>query len=453
MKIILIGFMGSGKSSVAAELAATTGYPVVETDAEALARTPCHSITEIFDTHGEEYFRTLEAEVFNAALLSENLIISTGGGVLESEENRQALTELRTSYGREGACVVYLDTHFETITKRLQGDNSRPLFRSLMDAEHLFAHRLPQYREAADLVIPTDAYGAKEIAELITSTAMNEVGEMPPSGGDRGVWLVIGNPVGHSRSPRLHGALFRETGMAHNCFVAYRVSELARFVDAFRSNESLQGLAVTVPHKESVVAFLDEISEEAGAIGSVNTVVKVDGKLHGYNTDWLGIHTPLQQRNAIREKRVAIIGAGGTARAALFAVCPEASQVTLINRTVERAAALAAEFQVAATPLREVTTLSDFDTVIQTTSAELLTGGPPLFDSSAFQEGMVVLDAVYTPEWTPFLKAARGAGAVCITGREMFLAQAAAQFALHHRTEVAWEVMREKPEQEAFCEL
>lgn len=453
MKIILIGFMGSGKSSVAAELAATTGYPVVETDAEALARTPCHSITEVFDTHGEEYFRTLEAEVFNAALQRENLIISTGGGILESEESKQALTELRTSHGRAGVCVVYLDTHFETITNRLQGDNSRPLFRSLMDAEHRFVRRLPRYREAADLVIPTDAYGAKEIAELITSIAMNEVGEVPPSGGGRGIWLVIGDPVGHSRSPRLHGALFRETGMAHNCFVAYRVSELARFVDAFRSNESLQGLAVTVPHKESVVAFLDEISEEARAIGSVNTVVKVGKVLRGYNTDWIGIHTPLQRRDAIREKRVAIIGAGGTARAALFAVCPDASEVTLINRTVERGEALAAEFQVAATPLRKVTTLSDFDTVIQTTSAELLTGGSPLFDSSAFREGMVVLDAVYTPEWTPFLKAAQAAGATCITGREMFLTQAAAQFSYHHGRDLGWETVCGKPEQEAFCDV
>ncbi|MGA1191909.1 MAG: shikimate dehydrogenase [Bdellovibrionota bacterium] len=453
MRVVLIGFMGSGKSSVAEALAAKTGYDLVETDAEALARSECNSITEIFDAHGEESFRALEGDVLRSALKRGNLIVSSGGGILELVENRRALRELRTSTEGEETCVVYLDTHFETITRRLQGDNSRPLFRSLSDAEHLFAHRLPQYREAADLIIPTDTLSAEEVAELIMRVAMKTRVGVDRVGADGGIWMVIGDPVGHSRSPRLHGALLYEMGMPHRHFVAYRVRELASFFKEFRMNNSLQGLAVTVPHKESVMSFLDDISEEARAIGSVNTVVKVGEVLHGYNTAWLGIQAPLQQRNAIRGKRVAILGAGGTARAALFAVCSEASQVTLINRTVERAAALAAEFQVAATPLQEVATLTDFDTVIQTTSAELLAGGSPLFDSSAFRDGMVVLDAVYTPEWTPFLKAARAAGAVCITGREMFLAQAAAQFALHHGSEVSWEVMREKPEQEAFCEL
>jgi len=450
MKIVLLGFMGSGKTTAASVLRKMTDYSLIETDALVLAETDCKSISEIFDRHGEASFRELETAALSKALQQEDVIISCGGGILESSHNRRLFDET-TLYGAGNICMVYLDTSFETIEMRLQGDTSRPLFRSRDDAHSLYSKRLSQYQHAADLVIPTDELSPEEVGRLMKQLLFDV-----PSVGQREeqmrIWMVIGDPVGHSRSPRLHGALFRDMEMKNHQFVSFRVRDIQSFFESFRSNKALQGLAITVPLKERVMPYLDEISESAGIIGAVNTVVKAEGKLCGHNTDWIGIQEPLLKRGALHGKRVAIVGAGGTARAALIAVKDRAEDVTIINRTLNRATSLAAEFQVSAAALTDIESLGEFDTIIQTTSAELFAQGRSLFDSSAFRSEMVVLDAVYVPEWTPFLLSAQKAGAICITGREMFLAQAAAQFQYHHGREVPAALLSGKAENSAFCE-
>lgn len=257
------------------------------------------------------------------------------------------------------------------------------------------------------------------------------------------VCLIIGDPVAHSLSPRMHNAAYREL---HLNFVmgAARVTEgsLAQAITGVRAL-NVRGLACTMPHKVSICALLDELDPVAATIGAVNTVVQEDGRLKGFNTDWLGILRPLESIMILRDKQVAILGAGGAALAAIYACVSAGAAVTIFNRTLSNATPLAKRFKVDVASLSESCDLERFDVIINTTSVGMSpkTAESPLIEAQLHQHHLV-FETIYYPHQTQLLRHATAKGATTLRGLDMFLEQGAAQFELHTGVKAPRETMR-----------
>lgn len=161
-KIILIGFMGSGKSTVAEQLAPRLGYTGREMDSIIVERSGLSSIPEIFEKHGEPFFRTIESQVAQDLRNVTTAVVSTGGGVVTNPSN---IENLRAN----GGLVIFLRTTFETICGRVTDISSRPLFRDGVQARALFEQRASVYEGHADLIIDTDRKTAEDICSEILS--------------------------------------------------------------------------------------------------------------------------------------------------------------------------------------------------------------------------------------------------------------------------------------------
>jgi shikimate kinase len=165
-KLILIGFMGSGKSSLAPLLAEQLGFTPVDADSEIVARSGCTSIEEIFCRFSETHFRDLETQVAASFRDSSSLVIATGGGVIGRPQNMEHLTY-------DGGVVVFLETSFDEALRRIPDRSSRPLLGDHKVAQKLYHERLPLYRTYADIVVTTDGKTQRalcsEIMKLLES--------------------------------------------------------------------------------------------------------------------------------------------------------------------------------------------------------------------------------------------------------------------------------------------
>lgn len=251
-------------------------------------------------------------------------------------------------------------------------------------------------------------------------------------------YCVMGYPIKHSLSPKLHNAAFRELKMsAHYEAVEVKPRDLAKFMREYR--ECYAGGNVTIPLKQVVMKYLDSISSEAKKIGAVNTIVNRGGKLIGYNTDVFGAMFALQKiwRISLRRKKVAVLGAGGAARAVVYGLKKAGSHVTVLNRTLVHAKKLAADFGCAYGKLENFGT-TPCDVLINTTSVGMWpkSNETPLPNYKKFfmpgdgGKFPLVMDIIYRPRMTKLLRDAKRAGCKVITGDHMFLAQAKKSFQL-----------------------
>lgn len=248
--------------------------------------------------------------------------------------------------------------------------------------------------------------------------------------------VIIGDPVTHSLSPAMHNTAYQATGLEKEyVYLASdtNVEEVGNVIQAMRAMHNFHGLTCTAPHKVKAMSYLDEIDEKARNIGAVNTILKEEGILKGYNTDWLGIVTPLRKKvPRLKDKNVLVIGAGGAARAAIYGALHESCEVAILNRNVETARRLAGEFGCDLLFTASPSSIAPFDIIINTTPL----GMPPYEKESPFPDGLlhmdqVVFDVVYHPRETALLRQALSAGSPCIYGWEMLLHQATAQFTLY----------------------
>ncbi len=266
---------------------------------------------------------------------------------------------------------------------------------------------------------------------------------------------VIGHPVEHTSSPAMHNAAIAALGLDY-VYTAFpvRPEELGRAIAGMRALQ-IRGLNVTVPHKVGVMALLDEISPEAQTIGAVNTIDHREGRLIGHNTDAFGAMQSLRLDGGLETlpARVAILGAGGAARAILYGLLqrPEVEHVALLNRTPEKAEALAAALdpegrRVVPGTLDEQAgeLLHQAGLLINSTSIGMYPhpDASPLPDPACLHAGMVVLDIVYNPLETLLLRQARQAGARPVDGLGMLARQGARAFEIWTRVEPPVEVMR-----------
>jgi len=263
------------------------------------------------------------------------------------------------------------------------------------------------------------------------------------------IFGIIGKPVGHSLSPRIHNAAFAAAGI-NAVYLPMEVQDAIAFMrrmahpNTREIDWNLRGLSVTAPHKAAVMQCLDWIDPTAKDIGAVNTIVAEDGRLLGYNTDAEGFVSPLRTRlGDLGGVRCAVIGSGGAARAVLWALRKAGAEATLVARNRERANDLAQRFKAACPPQRPEK-FSGFDAVINATP--MGTRGPTVNETPASAEQLrgvrLAYDLVYNPSETRFLHEARAAGCDTLGGIEMLLAQAVEQFKLWTGSEPDREVMR-----------
>lgn len=248
--------------------------------------------------------------------------------------------------------------------------------------------------------------------------------------------FVIGHPIKHSRSPLIHGTWLHEYAIAGS-YDAIDVAseELAGFVRRLRQGEFAGG-NVTIPHKEAVFRLCDSVDPLAQTIGAVNTLVREEGgRIRGFNTDYMGFLGNLDQNApgwSDRLGRAIVLGAGGAARAVLVALRERGfEEIVLLNRTLEKAEALAREIEGPFVPGR----LSDFagyaggaDLVVNTTSIGMHDTRFEDLDLGLLPETALVTDIVYVPLVTPLLADARAIGLRTVDGLGMLLHQAVPGF-------------------------
>jgi 3-dehydroquinate dehydratase/shikimate dehydrogenase len=261
---------------------------------------------------------------------------------------------------------------------------------------------------------------------------------------------LAGSPVLHSVSPHMHNAAFEARG--HNAvYLPFEVRDAYEFLRRMvhpRTREiewRLRGLSVTSPHKLSVAKHLDQLDQTAREIGAVNTIVVEGDALHGYNTDAAAFLAPLEEMiGPIRNLPVALIGAGGAARAALWALKRAGARATLFVRNVERARELAAEF---GAEMRELENASFAGFEVVANATPLGTRGEPESLTPALPAQLrgarLAYDLVYNPSETRFMREARAAGCRTLGGLPMLVAQAAEQFRLWTGEEAPRELMSE----------
>ena len=254
------------------------------------------------------------------------------------------------------------------------------------------------------------------------------------------LFCLIGNPVAHSLSPTMHNQALAAIGY-NGVYLAFRVLDPAAAIKGIKAL-NVKGVSVTVPHKIAVMQYLDDVEETAARIGAVNTIVHDKGKLTGYNTDWFGALQALRTRTSIAGKSVGLIGAGGAARAIGFGLKSAGGRLTILNRTRTTGEQLAAELQVDFLPL-EACQQNRYDVLINTTPVGMHpdTAATPIANTELLPE-MVVMDIVYNPLETRFLKEAAAIGCQTINGVDMFVFQGAQQFELWTGRKAPLEVMR-----------
>jgi shikimate dehydrogenase len=253
-------------------------------------------------------------------------------------------------------------------------------------------------------------------------------------------FALFGNPVAQSLSPLMHTAAFARMGIAAD-YTAYRVEDAADLVRRVRES-GIQGASITIPFKETVMALLDEADPAAAAIGAVNTIVKSGGRLAGYNTDGPGLLRDLAEWIAIRGTTFVLLGAGGAARAAVYSLLEAGGIPIVVNRTDERAQALADSFDCHWAPAVEIGSLRA-DCLINTTPLGMF----PETERTPVEEQFLahfprVMDMIYNPLKTRLLREAEAAGCAVRSGVGMFVHQGAEQIRLWTEQEPPREEMR-----------
>ncbi|MDH3885055.1 MAG: shikimate dehydrogenase [Desulfobacterales bacterium] len=252
---------------------------------------------------------------------------------------------------------------------------------------------------------------------------------------------LIGNPVTHSLSPVMHNQAFAAIGY-NAVYLAFRVIDLDSAIKGIKAL-NFKGVSVTIPHKVAVMEYLDEVEETAATIGAVNTIVNNNGSLIGYNTDCQGALEALRTKTAIQGKSVAIIGAGGAARAIGFGLKSAAGRLTILNRSRTNGERLAADLQANFLPLNEWQP-NRYEILVNTTPIGMHpeTDASPIPGNDLSKE-MVVMDIVYNPLETRFLKDAAARGCQTINGVDMFVFQGAYQFELWTGQKAPVDVMQD----------
>lgn len=246
-------------------------------------------------------------------------------------------------------------------------------------------------------------------------------------------FILLGNPVQHSLSPLIHNVALHEMNI-NETYSACCIQDIGSAIRGMKAL-NIRGASVTIPFKVEVMRYLDDIDEDAREIGAVNTIINNKGKIAGANTDWLGIIMTLREEIEIKGNTFMIVGAGGTARAAVYGIIKEGGLPVLVNRTLSKAKSIAEHFGCPFYPLSEISRLKA-DGLINTTPVGM---HPDILKSPVPKEVLkkykYVMDVIYNPLNTKLLKDAAAQGCRVFSGADMFVHQGAQQLRLWTKKE------------------
>jgi shikimate dehydrogenase len=268
------------------------------------------------------------------------------------------------------------------------------------------------------------------------------------------VYALIGNPVSHSMSPAIHNAAFTALNI-DSIYVAFQVEDVKGALAGMRALDNFRGMSVTIPHKIEVMQYVDEIPAVDRHIGSINTVVKEDGKLIGFNTDGPGALKALVDAGVeLAGKKVLMLGAGGAARAIAFTLAQKGAIRELVLLDINEAFLnnLAGDLHRGTEAAIMPGMLNPTAVEAHMATADLVVNCTPvgmhpkedatLVPEQLFRPGQVVFDVVYNPLETKMLRQAKARGLTVIPGVEMFINQAILQFERFAGTGAPEELMR-----------
>jgi len=248
-------------------------------------------------------------------------------------------------------------------------------------------------------------------------------------------FLVIGNPIEHSLSPKLHNYWIKNNGIdAIYEKTKLDVDELENIVLQIKQKK-IYGVNITVPFKKAIIPFLDELTTEADSTQSVNTLFLKDNKVIGHNTDIIGFETSIKKSKFnIFNKEVLILGAGGVVPSIIFALNKmKVSKIIISNRTREKAENFRKLFKnIEIIDWGEVT---NFDMIINATSVGLKKEDRIILDFSSISKKSLFYDVIYNPKETNFLKTGKKMGNMILNGKLMFIYQALSAFKIWHGIE------------------
>src|SRR3989339_1152955 len=363
-------------------------------------------------------------------------------------ETPDDLTDIYKRLSQSGADIVKIVTHANNITDNIRiylllQQSQMPVISFCMGElgiiSRILYKRFGSYLTFASLRTGKEsAPGQISIHELLNTYQARRQDKHSATYG------LIGNPVSHSISPIIHNTLFKEMNF-NSVYVPFKVDNIGEFIKEFRGLD-VKGYSVTIPHKESVVKYLDAVDPIAKKIGAVNTIVNRGGQLVGFNTDCEAAIKVLEgvkqvcskgERSFVltkdvhlKGKKVTLIGAGGVARAIAFGLKERQAQITIINRNYERAQSLARDVGCLCKKFDDLQAL-DTDILINATPVGMFPkiNETPI-DKNKLKSNMIVFDTIYNPIETKLLHDAKTQGCKTINGLSMFIHQAAAQFKL-----------------------
>ena len=242
---------------------------------------------------------------------------------------------------------------------------------------------------------------------------------------------IFGDPIEHTLSPLMHNAAFKHLKLNY-CYVPFSVKreQLKEAVQAIKAL-NLIGVNITVPHKEAVIQYLNQLSEEARYIGAVNTILNENGKLKGFNTDARGFIISLQKEKvSVKDKNILILGAGGAAKAIAYGVLKEGGNLYIFNRTLSKAYkirdSLSGIGKIEVIEELNNQVMEKIHIIINATSLGLKENDPMPLNPALLKKKHIFYDIVY-PE-TPIMREAKKIGCKTIGGLGMLLWQAALAF-------------------------
>jgi 3-dehydroquinate dehydratase / shikimate dehydrogenase len=244
------------------------------------------------------------------------------------------------------------------------------------------------------------------------------------------IYALLGDPVQQSIGHIFHNKVFKKLKQ-NAIYIKLQVKkeELPGFFQEV-SGLPFKGFSVTMPLKESVVPFLDLLSDEVKKINAVNTILNIKNKFAGFNTDGVGVFNSIEKITQVRNKKIVVLGAGGTAKAIVYEALKRGAKVIVLNRTLSRAKEIVRVFNCKAYRLDYVKNFpkEGYDILINTTSVGMHGGeNISLFPAKAIIPGTIVLDMVYKPCLTKLLQIANAKKCICITGEAVFINQAIEQ--------------------------